>query len=189
MAKIPCKKTKKMVISKLVFICLVLSPGFIYVGGLASSKRVAPRKIERVAIIGSGIAGLSLANAFTNSPGLTGNSNSDFKVSLYDSRESLDYELGAGIQLNGALSVLGDMNPKLQEAVIEAGLPASRIYARNRSWFDPTKSSDLWDFSIPDIVKNAGGSTTESLVQNGKILWYCIMRGALQVCMLTLELR
>lgn len=59
--------------------------------------------VERVAIIGSGIAGLSLAHALTNSPKLAKISTpgSKIEVSLFDSRPSFDFDAGSGVQLNG----------------------------------------------------------------------------------------
>jgi NADH dehydrogenase FAD-containing subunit len=59
--------------------------------------------VERVAIIGSGIAGLSLAHALTNCPELLAKSTpgSRIQVSLFDSRPSFDFNAGAGVQLNG----------------------------------------------------------------------------------------
>lgn len=58
--------------------------------------------VERVAIIGSGIAGLSLAHALTNSPELAKSTpGSKIQVSLFDSRPSFDFNAGAGVQLNG----------------------------------------------------------------------------------------
>ena len=58
--------------------------------------------VERVAIIGSGIAGLSLAHALTNSPELAKSTpGSKIEVSLFDSRPSFDFDAGSGVQLNG----------------------------------------------------------------------------------------
>lgn len=58
--------------------------------------------IKRVAIIGSGIAGLSLAHALKNSPELAkATPGSTIDVSLFDGRPSFDFNAGAGVQLNG----------------------------------------------------------------------------------------
>jgi hypothetical protein len=137
-------------------------------------------KIERVAIIGSGIAGLSLAHALTNSPELAAGYNGNMEVSMFDSRESMNYEVGAGIQLNGGMAVLGKINRGVQQAVIDASVSISNLRARNKSWSGDSFDK-MWDISVGDIVLKAGGATTEELVQDGKVLWYGIMRGALQV--------
>ena len=63
--------------------------------------------IQRVAIIGSGIAGLSLAHALTNSPELLAKSSGcEIQVALFDARPSFDFNAGAGVQLNGGELVI-----------------------------------------------------------------------------------
>jgi 2-polyprenyl-6-methoxyphenol hydroxylase-like FAD-dependent oxidoreductase len=65
----------------------------------------ASQPIQRVAIIGTGIAGLSLAHALENSPELARAApGSTIEVSLFDSRPSFDFNAGAGVQLNGGKS-------------------------------------------------------------------------------------
>jgi hypothetical protein len=62
--------------------------------------------VKRVAIIGSGIAGLSLAHALTNSPELAKcTPESRIEVSLFDSRPSFDFNAGSGVQLNGGKQI------------------------------------------------------------------------------------
>ena len=84
--------------------------------GLASSRGLSttslspssPQPIEKVAIIGSGIAGLSLAHALVNSKECSktfsealGDGTFNLEAHLFDSRPSLNYGAGAGIQLTG----------------------------------------------------------------------------------------
>lgn len=164
-----------------LWVALFVFCSWVSVESLSSKTTKSRQKpIERVAIIGSGIAGLSLAHALTNSPTLSGGSQGKVKVSLYDSRKSFDYSLGAGIQLNGGMAVLGKMNTDLQQAVIDASVPISTIRARNKSWFGDS-ADKLWDMSIGDCIRKAGGSVSDELIVNGKVMWYGIMRGALQV--------
>lgn len=73
-----------------------------------------PQPIRKVAIVGSGIAGLSLAHALENSPNLQGNGE-PIEVTVYDSRSSLNYEAGAGVQLNGGEIVYGYMGVYVSE--------------------------------------------------------------------------
>jgi hypothetical protein len=81
---------------------LVLHSTNVYVNGLST-----PRPIRKVAIVGSGIAGLSLAHAFENSPDLFAlGDGSPIEVTVYDARPSLNYEAGAGVQLNGGMVVI-----------------------------------------------------------------------------------
>ena len=151
---------------------------------LSSNNAVAvnPNKpIERVAIVGTGIAGLSLAHALANSPSLSDGFRGNMEVSLYDSRKALDYTLGAGMQMNGGMSVLGKINPEVQKAVRDTGVSVSKIIARNKSWFGDSTDS-LWNIDVPQTIHDAGGEAEETLVgKDGNILWSSITRGSLQV--------
>eukprot|EP00980_Cylindrotheca_fusiformis_P000235 scaffold52_cov183-Cylindrotheca_fusiformis.AAC.14 len=138
-----------------------------------SSSSGPGRKIERVAIIGSGIAGLSLAHALRSSQ-------DNLDISIFDSRKSLDYKLGSGVQLNGGLAALGKINPDIQKAVMDAGVPISNIRSRNKSWFSEASTDTLWDLSIEKLIREAKRETSEQLVVDGQVQWYGIMRGALQ---------
>jgi hypothetical protein len=147
---------------------------------LDASSKSRQKPIERVAIIGAGIAGLSLAHAINNSPSLSDGSPGSFEVSIFDSRKSLDYTAGSGVQLNGGMAVLGKINPDVQRAVIDAAVPIATLRGRNKSWFRDA-TDGLWDFSIEKLIRNAGGRAEEELIVDGKVMWYAIMRGALQV--------
>lgn len=75
---------------------------------LASKNSVSdspPQPITRVAIIGCGVAGLTLAHALENNvaQGQSSGVSTPSKIQtwLFDSRPSLDFQAGAGIQLNG----------------------------------------------------------------------------------------
>lgn len=73
---------------------------FTVIHGLSSTANRVQKPIQKVAIVGSGIAGLSLAQALENSPDLRGDG-APIQVTMYDARPSLNYEVGAGVQLNG----------------------------------------------------------------------------------------
>lgn len=142
-------------------------------------KRTNP--ITRVAIIGSGIAGLTLAHALKNDLSLNGRKNTDtLEVTIFESRKTLDFQAGSGVQLNGGMAVLGKINPDLQQAVINAAVPTGTLSGRNKSWWDGNAESTLWDFDITSMFKEAGGTTSKELLMDGQAVWFAIMRGALQ---------
>lgn len=147
----------------------------------------APRPIKRIAIIGSGISGLSVAQALTNNVNHHKSASSLFEVvDIFDSRASLDTTAGAGIQLNGGLSVLGKINPALQEAVYAAGLPQVRVQSRSKPWFGDKKYDTLLELDLKKTVESAGGDVAASLLSADQSLlwWTSIMRGALQEALL-----
>ena len=59
--------------------------------------------IKKVAVVGSGIAGLSLAHALDSSSGCANasSSSSDIETHVFDSRDGLNFDAGAGIQFSG----------------------------------------------------------------------------------------
>lgn len=148
------------------------------VESLLEGTRAQTRPIKKVAVIGSGIAGLGVAHALTS----LSNDQDDMEVALFDARSGLNSQDGAGIQLNGGLTALGKINSDLQTKVMEAGLPAKKVESRAKAWKNPSSTAydTLLQLNLEDLVKNAGGAVTDGLVQNGEVLWYSIMRGALQ---------
>ena len=168
------------------FFCIA-SAGSVH--GLSS---VVPQPVHRIAIVGSGISGLSVAHALINNP----SRNPEWEViDLFDARPALDTTAGAGIQLNGGLSVLGQINPSLQEAVYSAGVPQVRVQSRSKPWFDATKVFDtLLQLDLKKTVESAGGEIAASLLSNptlsstskepNRLWWVSIMRGALQQVLL-----
>ena len=113
------------------------------------------RPVRRVAIIGSGIAGLTAAHALLrNDPSRP--ISSPMEVSIFDARTGLDREAGAGIQLNGALSVMGKINPSLQRAVLDAGQPIESIRSRSKPWQNETNKlfEPLLDLQLRDTIRN-----------------------------------
>ena len=153
-----------------IVLWLIVHLTLVPVTSALSSNNAPKKRIERVGIIGAGITGLSLAHALENSK-------EDLEVSIFDSRQSLDYTLGSGVQLSGGLQVLGKINPIVQKAVIEAAIPVSNIRGKNKSWFSDTDTSTLWNYSIEKIIRDAGGEAEKELIQDGKVMWYGIMRG------------
>ena len=138
-----------------------------------------PRPLRRVAVIGSGVAGLSLAHALANESLLAKNNKSDgFQVSIFDARSNLNTKAGAGIQLSGGLKVLGLINPLVQEAVFEAALPVKKIQSRAKPWNEKNEFDTLLQLDLRKVIEDLGAA--EILVQNDRLMWASIMRGTLQ---------
>jgi 2-polyprenyl-6-methoxyphenol hydroxylase-like FAD-dependent oxidoreductase len=138
---------------------------------LSRSKTPSNNKklIQSIGIIGSGISGLATAHALASM-------DSSLQLSIYDSRPGLDPLVGAGIQLNGGLKVLGDIDPKLQQAVIAAGLPLGKIQSKTRT---NNQLETLIELPLKETVQNSGKTELLSR-QDGSVLWTSIMRGTLQ---------
>lgn len=199
-----------------LFVLLLASVPTVQTLQLQPPPSPAPKQkqkpVQRVCIVGAGIAGLTLAHGLTNSPSLmmtrqeggttattttTTAAVTKVSVSVFDSRPSLDYTAGSGVQLNGGLACLGRLNPDVQRAVIDAALPVDCIRGRHKAWNQKQKGngdgaggsgsvSRLWDYSIQAVVTGAGEIGRDLLDANGNVLWYAIMRGALQEVLLDL---
>lgn len=144
----------------------------------SSAATKVPRPIKRVAIIGSAISGLGVAHALDS----LSDDSDKIELSLFDARSKLNTQDGAGIQLNGGLVAIGMFNKSLQKEVMEAGIPLKEVEGRAKAWQDPSPStySTLLKLDLEKIVRNTGGEGS-ALVQDDKLLWYAIQRGALQV--------
>jgi salicylate hydroxylase len=131
--------------------------------------------IKRVAVIGSAISGLAISHSLVTDPAIE-------QVCLFESRPALDYTAGAGVQLNSGLAILGKINPKLQEAVLAAGLRMERVQSRSKPWNkDKNPFDKLLEVDFKQVIERAGGAVKDSLIQkDGQVLWISIMRGALQ---------
>ena len=108
----------------------------------SSSRSSYP--IERVAIIGGGIAGLSFANALLSSTTTSSTARSGMvKIDTYESRSDFEYERGgSGIQLTGGLSALRAISPVLQRRVCDASLPLGKVISHCRPWFSGSSSKE-----------------------------------------------
>ncbi len=154
--------------------------------------------VKKVAIIGSGICGLSLAHALENSENcarpyldkisvsgddVDPSSNFGIEAHVFDARESLNYRAGAGVQLTGGLATLKSINPSVHKKVANAALPLKNIRSRAKPWFESSKNpySTLLELNIEESIKKVGGATEEGLIVDGEVMACTIMRGALQV--------
>ena len=161
-----------------------------------------PSFIERVAIVGAGIAGLSMAHCLVDAPGLqqrystTSNLFDPQNVSVFDARSTIETTgAGAGVQLNGGLAVLGNINPRVQRAVQDAGVPQVAVQSRTQSWTRRGDFDALFQLDLKQAVQRQGAADTlflrgdgttasSSSNEEGPLLWTAIMRGALQQALL-----
>ena len=143
----------------------------------------AQQPIRRVAIVGAGIAGLSLAHALESTC-------DDVEVTIFDSRpEPLDFSAGAGVQINGGASVLHRINPELHGKVARAALPLKNIRSRAKPWFQSGGTngnpfSTLLEINLESAIKSTGGDVEKALIVDGEVQAFTIMRGALQKILL-----
>jgi salicylate hydroxylase len=170
-----------------------------------SPPNVGAKLVKRIAIIGSGISGLAVTHALINNSYRKDSQNNIYEtIDIFDSRTTFDHTAGAGIQLNGGLSILGKINPTLQTAVYNAGLKQTQIESRTNPWFiNPMNGNDnkkyydtLLQLDLQQIVERAGKEIADSLLLSNntdhnnnnnnsetkqkQLLWISIMRGALQ---------
>lgn len=79
--------------------------------------------------------------------------------------------------------MLHKINPKVQRAVADAGLPMKAVRTRTRPW---SKESEveydtLLELNLEETVRQEGGKVEKELIIDGEPMFYSIMRGALQV--------
>lgn len=126
--------------------------------------------VRKVAIIGSGICGLSLAHALLQS--------GDIEIEIFDSRTELDEKMGSGIQLTGGMAALREISPQLQRNVADASLPLERVISKCRPWFG--NENEPWKLLELDIQKAIRSSVEELITEDSEVLAYTILRGTLQ---------
>lgn len=150
------------------------------------------QSVQKVAIIGAGIAGLSLAHA------LLAPQDSNIQVDIFDSRPDLDENAGSGIQLTGGLVALNEISPKLYRQVADAGLPLESVTSRCRPWFGSNLDSDnveqgwkLLELDIQKAIKEDAAArrlqdadsavgSPKLVTDEGEVVAYTILRGTLQ---------
>lgn len=174
----PESRMKTAIICNSILLLLKLQES----SSLSVSKSKNSPPIKKVAIIGSGICGLSLAHALQNSDRA---SQCDIEAHVFDARQSLNFDAGAGIQLTGGLATLRKINPDVHRAVANAGLPLKQIKSRCKPWFrSESPFATLLELNLEESIKIAGGSAEEELIIDGEVQACAIMRGALQETLL-----
>jgi salicylate hydroxylase len=163
-----------MLLSKGTYLALLAAATIDRSLGLAPARK---RPVQKVAVIGAGIAGLSVAHSFLNQPGIS--------LDIFDRRPSFDAAAssgGAGIQLNGGLSILGRINPVLRDRVYAAGRPQTKVRSTGKSWKsteDATTFDTLFEIDVNKLIRTAG---TEALLSDdgGRVWWTTVMRNEVQ---------
>ena len=125
--------------------------------------------VRKVAIIGSGICGLSFAHALLRSE--------EIEIDIFDSRTELDERAGSGIQLTGGMAALREISPQLQRNVADASLPLERVVSRCRPWFG---NNEPWKLLELDIQKAIRNGVEDLITEDGEVMAYTILRGTLQ---------
>jgi salicylate hydroxylase len=156
-----------------------------------SASDVETQPIQKVAIIGAGIAGLSLAHA------LLAPENSNIQVDIYDSRPLLDERAGSGIQLTGGLVALNEISPNLYRQIADAGLPLKSLTSKCRPWFGSNIDNGveqgwkLLELDIQKALRDDAASRNQRdeenrtnsyklVTEEGEVVAYTILRGTLQ---------
>jgi 2-polyprenyl-6-methoxyphenol hydroxylase-like FAD-dependent oxidoreductase len=157
----------------------------------ASTSSAGTQPVEKIAIIGAGIAGLSLAHALLTPQG------SNIHVDIFDSRPELDEKAGSGIQLTGGLVALNEISPTLYRQVADAGLALEGLTSRCAPWFGSNVKDGVelgWQLLELDIQKalrddaiakkqkvaEVGADSYKLVTEEGEVVAYTILRGTLQ---------
>ncbi len=132
---------------------------------LPSVAAITTPPISRVAIVGSGPAGLSLAAALNTLDSQVR------EVVIYEAREDvLQTSLGGGVQLTGGASILNKLG--LGDLLHQRAQPLKRVIARN------TREDILLDLDVAGLIQQR--ASRELCSESGQPLCYSIMRDNLQ---------
>lgn len=124
----------------------------------ASSTPPSQRPVQRVAVVGAGVGGLSFTLSLRHHHGGTLSTGPAPQVDVYEQYGGqLDAPAGAAFNLNGGAAVLCDLG--LEADLRRLSNPMARVLSRT------VTGQTLMDLDIPVIVADAGAS--EQLCRNG----------------------
>lgn len=149
----------------------ITSTSFSASSELAANNELQP--VRKVAIVGSGICGLSLAHALLSK-------SKEIEIDIFDARTELEERSGSGIQLTGGMAALREISPQLYRNVADACLPLERVVSRCRPWFGNSKNGESWKLLELDIQKAIRSGVDDLITEDGEVLAYTILRGTLQ---------
>jgi len=129
---------------------------------MAALSSTPPKK---VAIIGGGPAGLTMAHALLKLP--TGVE----QVKVFEQKNESLPGIGGGIQINGGAAVLSRLG--MRAKIAESCQPLRTILSRN------VDGRELLKMSVPDVIAR-DRAAREALMVEGDIMAYLVMRDHLQ---------
>lgn len=121
--------------------------------------------VDRVAVVGGGVAGLALASALANLKGGSGVTD----VVIYETRDNvLQSNLGGGVQLSGGAAVMAQLG--MLSDLKRVGQKVDRVLARNY------RKEQLLDIDVEMSVRL---NALDELMVDGETMFFSIMRDAL----------
>lgn len=122
---------------------------------------------DRIAVIGGGIGGLTLANALLQS------TNPPSSVTVFERADMLRPQVGGGLQINGGAAVLSRLG--LGPEIAEAGQPMKRVVSRRAN------GMELLDLDVEATMREqsegmdgATSGASDSLVYDGNVMSFTV---------------
>ena len=138
----------------------------------ADSASTAPATLsmaaaDRIAVIGGGIGGLTLANALLQS------ADPPSSVTVFERADQLRPQVGGGLQINGGAAVLSRLG--LGAEIAKAGQPMKRVVSRRAN------GMELLDLDVEATMREQSGGidgasagSSDSLVYDGNVMSFTV---------------
>ena len=122
---------------------------------------------DRIAVIGGGIGGLTLANALLQS------TDPPSSVTVFERADLLRPQVGGGLQINGGAAVLSRLG--LGAEIAKAGQPMKRVVSRRAN------GMELLDLDVEATMREQSGGidgasagSSDSLVYDGNVMSFTV---------------